>query len=126
MQGCVVAMQAYGITLLPLAEGLRKDVPEALQPWFADDSGLAGGARACAKAFWLCCERGPSVGYFPLGHKSFFICPRAEEDAARAAFAAEGCTSIQFSRGQRYVAEARLHPPGLLRGRNAGRRGEGS
>ena len=41
-QGDPLAMALYGIALLPLAELLRKEYPNVLQPWYADDAAMQG------------------------------------------------------------------------------------
>jgi hypothetical protein len=95
-------MILYGIGLLPLAEDLRRHDPSILQPWYADDFALEGPATSVAQLFQRLCQRGPDVGYFPAPAKSYVVCPRASEPAAKAAFDAADLP-VQFSRGQRYV-----------------------
>ena len=63
-------MVCYGIALMPLAEWLRRKVPGALQPWYADDSGGVGTAEANAAMLKHLTERGPAFGYFPEPAKS--------------------------------------------------------
>ena len=41
-------------------------------------------------------------GYYPEPAKSFVICPKADEDAAKAAFSALNLP-VQYCRGHRYV-----------------------
>ena len=41
-QGDPMAMMLYGIAILPLAEMLQKEIPDVLQPWYADDSAMLG------------------------------------------------------------------------------------
>ena len=36
-------MVLYVIALLPLAEALRKEFHDVLQPWYADDAAMQGG-----------------------------------------------------------------------------------
>jgi hypothetical protein len=101
-QGCVLAMMVYGVALLPLAEKLREAVPTVLQPWYADDFLLMGGAKDNAEGFSLLVKHGPSVGYFPEPSKSIHICPRGEEAAAKRYFE-EKDLDVKLSRGHRYV-----------------------
>ena len=80
VQGDPLAMMIYAVTLLPLAERIRADVREVVQPFYADDLALYGRARFIAKAMALVVRLGPSVGYFPEPDKSGCICTRAEEE----------------------------------------------
>jgi hypothetical protein len=41
-QGDCFAMSLYGVVLMPLASRMRETIPEALQPWYCDDAGVAG------------------------------------------------------------------------------------
>ena len=101
-QGCVFSMDLYAVGLLPLAEGMRAEIPEALQPWFADDSGSAGRANDNARCLKYLCVHGPQYGYFPEPEKSWYVCKLRDEEVAKAAFAALGLT-IQMTRGKRYL-----------------------
>ncbi|KAL7477922.1 hypothetical protein ACHAW6_003703 [Cyclotella cf. meneghiniana] len=102
MQGCVWGMILYGIGLLPLAKDLCLQDPSILQPWYADDFALEGPSAKVSRLFQRLCQRSPDVGYFPSPAKSFVICPRASEPAAKAVFDAADLL-VQFSRGHRYV-----------------------
>ena len=68
-------MALYGIALLPLAELLRKEYPDVLQPWYANDAAMQGVPSRVAKCFKLLTEVGPMFGYLPEPEKSFAICP---------------------------------------------------
>ena len=101
-QGDPLAMALYGIALLPLAEILRKQCPEVLQPWYADDAAMQGRPPSVAKCFQLLIKTGPMFGYYPEPEKSFCICPLATEAAAAATFETANLP-LKFSRGHRYV-----------------------
>ena len=101
-QGCVLAMQTYGIALLPLCRRMRADIPEALQLWYADDASSVGSAEANARCLEYLVEHGPWYGYIPKPEKSWYICKSQDEEEARRAFDARGLT-IGYSRGQRYL-----------------------
>jgi hypothetical protein len=59
-QGDPLAMILYGVALMPLAEHLRESVPDAMTPWYADDSAGAGRATACARALTFLNDWGPT------------------------------------------------------------------
>ena len=101
-QGDPMAMALYGIALLPLAEILRKEYPQVMQPWYADDAAMMGQARPVAGCFMRLQAIGPDFGYFPEAEKSYFICPLADEAAAKTVFE-ELELEIQYSQGEQYV-----------------------
>ena len=41
-QGDPLAMIAYGIRILPLIKNIKREIPDATQPWYADDAGALG------------------------------------------------------------------------------------
>ena len=96
-QGDPLSMALYGIALLPLAEKLRKESPTVMQPWYADDAAMMGGAAAVATTMQTLIKFGPHFGYHPEPDKSWVICPLADEAEAKAAFAAEGIP-VKFCR----------------------------
>jgi hypothetical protein len=63
---------------------------------------MMGAVGRSVKVFKQLIAKGPSVGYFPEPEKSWHICPKEEEDAARAAFEEAGIP-VNFCRGKRYV-----------------------
>eukprot|EP00804_Cyclotella_cryptica_P017895 CCRYP_001275-RA/>CCRYP_001275-RA protein AED:0.09 eAED:0.08 QI:0/-1/0/1/-1/1/1/0/754 len=101
-QGCPLGMILYGVSLLSLAEDLRKFQPGLLQPWYADDFSIYGRASQVASLFNRLCAKGPSIGYFPAPAKSWAICPKRMESNAKAILDAAGLP-VRWSRGQRYV-----------------------
>ena len=101
-QGDPLAMALYGVALTPLAEHLRRNVPEVLTPWYADDAAGAGLVDGCAEALRFLIEYGPNYGYYPEPEKSYFICTKAQEAQAKAAFYLKGL-KVQFARGKRYL-----------------------
>ena len=44
-QGCVQSMNVYMVGTLSLVHDTREAIPQALQPWFVDDTGVAGKAK---------------------------------------------------------------------------------
>ena len=98
-QGDPLAMVLYGITLLPLAEALRMEFPDVLQPWYADDAAMQGPPARVAACFKFLCKLGPMFGYYPELEKSFAICPLAVEQEVKDVFTAEGL-AVQTCRGQ--------------------------
>ena len=101
-QGCVLSMNLYGVSTLPLVHDMREAVPEALQPWFADDSGAAGEAVHAAACLEYLVVNGPRLGYFPEPAKSYYICKEEDEEVTRQAFREKGLT-INFTRGRAYL-----------------------
>ena len=100
-QGDPLAMTLYGITLLPLIESLRKDVPEVLQPWYADDAAMVGKVEDLRTAMELLQERGPARGYFPEPSKSVFV-PATPEVAEQCKIALKDF-NFRHCDGSRYV-----------------------
>ena len=88
-QGDALAVALYGIALLPLAEILRVQFPDVLQPWCADDVTMQGTPARVGVCFKLLVKLGPMFGYLPEPRKLFAICPLALEAKVLAAFVAE-------------------------------------
>jgi hypothetical protein len=101
-QGDPLSMILYGVALLPLAERLRRAVPEAVIPMYADDAAGVGRFDHSAKCLDFLMEEGPYYGYFPEAEKTRVICSLADEPEARAAFLSRGI-SVTCSRGERYL-----------------------
>jgi hypothetical protein len=101
-QGGVMGMSLYGIATLPLAQSMRTEIPEALQPWYADDSSAVGTARQSARCLLHLQTEGPRYGYFPEASKCIYVCKAEDEQLAREAFEGLGL-NIQYSRGERYL-----------------------
>ena len=97
-----LAMALYGVALLPLAEKLKRAVPEVAVPWFADDVATVGNLSDCALALEFLCEVGPQYGYFPEPEKTHVICTEREEAEAQWAFL-ERDLVVTPSRGERYL-----------------------
>ena len=75
------AMILCGLGIVPLAKLLREEVPEVLQPWYADDEAMSGLCGGIAKSMDLLQRMGPARGYFPEPEKSILICH--PDDAGR-------------------------------------------
>ena len=101
-QGCTLSMFSFGVGTMPLCEKMRQAVPEALQPWYADDAGAAGKARAGARCLEYLVEHGPKYGYYSEVEKSWYVCKKEDEAIARREFAARKL-KIKFTRGQKYL-----------------------
>jgi hypothetical protein len=99
-QGDPLAMILYGIALTPLAEGLRRDVPGCLQPWYADDAAASGKVSDVARVMELLMERGPHRGYFLEVSKSIVVCQATEREAVEEALSA---FQFDYRDGTRYV-----------------------
>jgi hypothetical protein len=101
-QGGVMGMSLYGIATLPLARSMRQAIPDALQPWFADDSSAVGTAKQSAQCLLHLQQEGPRYGYFPEATKCIYVCKAEDKPIAQKAFESRGLT-IQYSRGERYL-----------------------
>ena len=99
-QGDPLAMVLYGIALSPLAERLKEAVPDAVQPWFADDAAMVGRASRIRRATTLLQQWGPDRGYYPEPAKSIVVCPAAQQDRAAAQLAGFQFT---YKTGARYL-----------------------
>eukprot|EP00956_Cyclotella_meneghiniana_P042116 scaffold248361_cov42-Cyclotella_meneghiniana.AAC.1 len=95
-------MVLYGVALLPLAEQLRRDVPEVTTPQFADDLAAVGNLSDCAMALEFLIEEGPKYGYFPEPEKTHIICTAEQEPEAKSAFLSRDMI-VNYSRGERYL-----------------------
>ena len=83
-------MFLFGITLLPLGQHLLQAAPNTHQPWFADDFLIFGPSSVAADICLEVTRVGTSVGYHPEPDKMCGNCPRRDEVAIRAQFAAKG------------------------------------
>lgn len=99
-QGDPLSMVLYGLALLPLAELLRKQEPTVIQPWYADDTAMAGSVSGIARAMTLLLRHGPQRGYYPEPAKSILICRPVDRDRAKEALAEY---DFQYHDGYRYV-----------------------
>ncbi len=64
-QGDPLSMILYGLTLTPIAEKIRENVKDIVQPFYADDVALAGKSSDISKAMEILMQYGPARGYFP-------------------------------------------------------------
>ena len=99
-QGCPLAMVLYGLALIPLAEMLRRKVPGAVQPWYADDAAMAGKASEVSTLMGELTRLGPAFGYFPEPNKSILVVPRRHEEAARMQLSK---FKFKYRKGTRYL-----------------------
>ena len=101
-QGDPLSMVLYGITLVPLAERLRKAHPTVLQPWYADDMAMAGPVEDIAGAMEHLQRWGPARGYFPEPSKSIMICSPEHHEVLEERMGAKGL-HFKYSVGHRYI-----------------------
>ena len=99
-QGDPLSMVVYGLTLVPLAELVRREVPGLAQAWYADDAALAGALDLIGLATGLIVRHGPARGYYMEPAKSILVC--AEHLPGEAL---DGLAGFQFKRsaGTRYL-----------------------
>ena len=100
-QGDPLSMILYGLGLLPLTRLLKKEFPELIQPWYADDAAAQGDARQLR--LWL--DRlkveGPKYGYLPEPDKSIVLVhPGSADLAVREALAS---FPLKWKEGSRYL-----------------------
>mmetsp|Transcript_4502 Transcript_4502/g.9683 ORF Transcript_4502/g.9683 Transcript_4502/m.9683 type:complete len:235 (+) Transcript_4502:217-921(+) len=75
-------MVLYGLSLVPLAETLRRSHPDVIQPWYADDAAMHGTVSQIASTMRQLHALGPACGYFPEPAKSIFLgCPKTSARA---------------------------------------------
>ena len=72
---------------------MREAVPEALQPWFADDAAAAGRAEYNARCLEYLVINGPTIGYFPERGKLWYICKEEDGEVTKQAFEDKGLTT---------------------------------
>ena len=99
-QGCPLAMIIYGIGNLPLVRELKQQVPDVIQPWFADDASGGGKFLQLGKMIRLLIEKGPARGYFLEPTKSILIVRPSQVASAITQFADVGLTIVT---GHRYL-----------------------
>ena len=83
-------MNTYAVGTLPLVNDMRAAIPEALQPWFANDAGAAGKAKYNAACMVYLDIHGPQFGYYLEQAKSWYICKAEERGSCTASVQGEG------------------------------------
>ncbi|KAL7523121.1 hypothetical protein ACHAXR_000033 [Thalassiosira sp. AJA248-18] len=63
-------MSIYGVGHMPLASCMQETIPEALQPWFADDA---------AGASWQSCAQGSMPRIFDDAWAKVWLLPGARQ-----------------------------------------------
>ena len=71
-QGDPLAMVLYGLSLVPLAEALRRDNPDIIQLLYADDAAMYGPVSKIAATMRQLLALGPVRGYYPEPAKSIY------------------------------------------------------
>eukprot|EP00534_Pseudo-nitzschia_fraudulenta_P001034 CAMPEP_0201119006 /NCGR_PEP_ID=MMETSP0850-20130426/3183_1 /ASSEMBLY_ACC=CAM_ASM_000622 /TAXON_ID=183588 /ORGANISM="Pseudo-nitzschia fraudulenta, Strain WWA7" /LENGTH=295 /DNA_ID=CAMNT_0047384539 /DNA_START=18 /DNA_END=901 /DNA_ORIENTATION=+ len=99
-QGDPLSMVLYGLSLVPLAETLRRSHPDVIQPWYADDAAMHGTVSQIASTMRQLLALGPARGYFPEPAKSIFL--GRPETSVRAREVLEEF-NFKFLDGHRYI-----------------------
>ena len=99
IQGDPLIMALYGIALLPLAESLREQSNDVMQPWYVDDTAMQGAADEVADTMVSLIKSGPQFGYHLEPKKSVVICLLAGQADEKLAFEAKGLANLQYVRG---------------------------
>ena len=73
-QGDPLSMVVCGLTLVPLAELVRREVLALAQAWYANNACLAGAIELIVPATDLIVKFGPARGYFMEPAKSILVC----------------------------------------------------
>ena len=73
IQGDPQTMIAYGIGILPLIKSLKREIPNATQTWYDDDTGALGMSVQIETDFNLITRQGPGRGYHPELSKRVLI-----------------------------------------------------
>jgi len=101
-QGCGMAMQAYGIELLPLCQRMNEQLPGVTKPWYSDDALSIRTASDNVQCLAFLVQYGRMYGYFTQPATSWYVCKAEDEAIAREEFTNLGLT-IRFSPGQQYL-----------------------
>ena len=72
-QGDALAMQFYGISITPIMNTLKKELPSTSQVWLADDATGAGRIDALLEWWKLVIQEGEKYGYYVKPSKSWLI-----------------------------------------------------
>jgi hypothetical protein len=99
-QGDPLSMVLYGLALLPLAARLRREQPDTVQAFYADDVLAKGRVSRLAETMTLLLRLGPERGYFPEPEKSILICAPNDRLAATARL---DDFDFKYADGYRYV-----------------------
>ena len=97
-QGDPVSMVAFGLGLLPLIQQLKNELPEVIQPWYADDAAACGSFDSLERSFELLQTLGKPFGYYPQPAKCKLVVPHRLSSAAEPTFASTGFTVTTSAR----------------------------
>ena len=72
-QGVPLAMIVYEIGILPLIKNLKREIPDAAQPWYYDNARALGMFMRLETYFDSLTCQGPGRGYYPKPSKRILI-----------------------------------------------------
>ena len=102
VQGDPLEMIAYGISILPLINNIKQEIPDVTQPWYSDDAGDLGTFTIIETYFNSLTRQGPGRGYYPKMSKSILIVHPENLKAGKEFGARHGfkvCTGTHYLRG---------------------------
>jgi hypothetical protein len=84
--GCLLAMVAFGLAVVPLIRQLKREVHQVHQAWFADDAAAAADFTSIKSFMERLIKLGPAYGYFPEASKIILVVSEANKAAAEVYF----------------------------------------
>lgn len=89
-QGCTFSMNLCEIGIMPQLRQMLMAVPEAIQPWCADDGSSVGRACSNAVCLYFLTIVGPRYSYFVEQPKSYQVCKAEDKTVAWKEFESHG------------------------------------
>ena len=110
MQGDLISMPLYGVSMAVLAEHLKHELPAHKQVWHANDFSVTSSRRATRPLMHKIGEIGLSRGVFQEPEKSQYVRPEWVPEVA--AKLATTCTTMNHKAGDRSLGVYVVSPQG--------------